>query len=115
MSNKLSQISDKLSELNNNLTGDYIRFPDYGTVIATYDNTGFTVTQNCWAKFEITSGWSNATVSINSNGVLIQQIKNTDSYPIRTSVMIPLKSGDVVTLSEQTSTNGLFVTLYAMR
>ena len=110
-----NDLQTEIDTINNNLTGDYIRFPDYGTVIATYDNTGFTVTQNCWAKFEITSGWSNATVSINSNGVLIQQIKNTDSYPIRTSVMIPLKSGDVVTLSEQTSTNGLFVTLYAMR
>ena len=101
--------------INNNLTGDYIRFPDYGTVIATYDNTGFTANQNCWAKFEITSGWTNATVSINSNGVLIQQIKNTDSYPIRTSAMIPLKSGDVVTLSNQTSTNDITITLYAMR
>lgn len=102
-------------EINNNLNDNYIGFPDYGTVIATYDNTGFTTSQNCWAKFEITSGWTNATVSINSNGVLIQQIKNTDSYPIRISVMIPLKNGDVITLSSKTSINGISATLYAMR
>ena len=112
---KIKDIGNNVETINNNLIGDYVRFPDYGTVIETYANTGFTVTQNCWAKFEITSGWTNATVSINSNGVLIQQIKNTDNYPIRTSVMIPLKSGDVVTFSGKTSTNSLFVTLYAMK
>ncbi len=96
-------------------TENFVKFPNYGDIIGTYTNTGFTAPQNCWAKFEITSGWTNATVSINSNGVLIQQIKNTDSYPIRTSIMIPLKKGDVITFSDKTAINGITAVLYSMR
>lgn len=100
-----------ITELNNKLVG----FPDYTKILATYSNQSFTTTQNCWAKIESTSGWNNTSLNVNNNGVIIQQIKNTDSYPIKTTAMIPLKKGDYVTMSSKTSINGIIVILYPMR
>lgn len=92
-----------------------IGFPNYGKILGTYTNQTFTAPQNCWAKVQITSGWNNSTLSVNGNGVLIQQMQNTSAYPIKVSTMIPLKKGDVVTMSAASSTNGIVVTLYDIR
>ena len=100
-----------ITELNNKLVG----FPHYGSVLGTYVNQSFTVSKNCWAKVQITSGWDNATLSVNGNGVLFQQIQNTSSYPIKVTTLIPLMQGDRVTMSSSTSTNSITVTLYNMR
>ena len=53
-------------------------------------------------------------VYVNSNLVIVQQIRNTDDYPIRTQYMLPLKKGDTITFSDKTSVNSISVTLYAM-
>lgn len=111
----IDDLEQSNAELNSKLNDDRIGFPDYAKTIGTYNNTGFTAPENCWAKIESTSGWTSTTLNVNGNGVIIQQIKNTDSYPIRTSVMIPLKKGDVVTMSSSTSVNGITAVLYPMR
>lgn len=108
---KMSSGNDLETELNNKLLG----FPDYGNVLRTYSNQSFTAPQNCWAKVSMTSGWSNASFNVNGNGVLTQQIQNTDNYPIKTTTLIPLKSGDYVTMSSSSNTNKIEVTLYGMR
>lgn len=100
-----------ITELNNKLIG----FPDYTKILATYSNTSFTASQNCWARIESTSSWTNTTLNVNNNGVIIQQIQNTNSYPIKTNTLIPLKKGDVVTMSEKTNINTITVVLYPMR
>lgn len=103
------------TELNSKLNDNRIGFPDYTKILATYSNTSFTAPQNCWARIESTSGWTNTTLSVNKNGIIIQQIKNTDNYPIKTTAMIPLKKGDLVTMSSKTSINGITAILYPMR
>lgn len=103
------------TELNSKLNDNRIGFPNYGKVLGTYTNQTFTAPKNCWAKVQITSGWNNSTLSVNGNDVLIQQMQNTSSYPIKVSTMIPLKKGDVVTMSAASSTNGIVVTLYDIR
>lgn len=108
---KMDSGNDLQTELNNKLVG----FPNYGSILGTYTNQSFTVSKNCWAKIQITSGWDNATLNVNGNGVLVQQIQNTSSYPIKVSTLIPLMQGDSVTMSSSTSTNSITVTLYNMR
>lgn len=110
-----TDIDKELDELNSKLNDNRIGFPDYGKVLGTYTNQTFTAPQNCWAKVQITSGWNNSTLSVNGNGILIQQMQNTSAYPIKVSTMIPLKKGDVVTMSAASSTNGIVVTLYDIR
>lgn len=110
-----TDIDKELDELNSKLNDNRIGFPNYGKVLGTYTNQTFTAPQNCWAKVQITSGWNNSTLSVNGNGILIQQMQNTSAYPIKVSTMIPLKKGDVVTMSAASSTNGIVVTLYDIR
>ena len=100
---------------NRYLSDSCIGFPDYTKVLGEYSNKTFTAPENCWARIMSTSGWTNTTLNVNGNGVIIQQIQNTDSYPIRTTSMIPLKKGDVVTMSSQTKINGITAVLYPMR
>ena len=100
---------------NKYLSDSCIGFPDYTMVLGEYSNKTFTAPENCWARIMSTSGWTNTTLNVNGNGVIIQQIQNTDSYPIRTTSMIPLKKGDVVTMSSQTKINGITAVLYPMR
>ena len=97
------------------MDSNYIGFPDYVNIIGYYSNTSFITPQDCWAAINIMSGWTNASIQINKAGILFQQIRNTDSYPIRTTTLIPLKKGDVVDMSDKTNTNNIAVTLYAMR
>ena len=47
--------------------------------------------------------------------VLVQQIQNTNNYPIKTTTWIPLKNGDTVGMSQTSGSNGIVVTLYEMR
>ena len=94
---------------------DRVGFPHYGTVIGVYSNESFTVEEDCWAKVQMMSGWSNATLNVNGNGVLVQQVQNTNNYPIKTTTLIPLRSGDRVTMSNASATNEITVTLYGMR
>ena len=108
-------ILGEFDQLNSKLNDNRIGFPDYTKILATYSNTSFTAPQNCWARIESTSGWTNTTLSVNKNGIIIQQIKNTDNYPIKTTAMIPLKKGDLVTMSSKTSINGITAILYPMR
>ena len=103
-------LSNLLDEWQNNRVG----FPNYNDKIGYYSGTGFTAPQNCWAIVESISGWTNTTFSVNGVGVITQQIRNTDSYPIRVTVLIPLKKGDVVTMSASTSINSVSATLYSM-
>ena len=100
---------------NKYLSESCIGFPDYTKKLAEYSNKGFTAPENCWARVTSTSGWTNTTLNVNGNGVIIQQIMNTDSYPIKSTVLIPLKKGDVVTMSSQTKINGITALLYPMR
>lgn len=111
----IKQRKYETTELNSKLNDNRIGFPNYGKVLGTYTNQTFTAPQNCWAKVQITSGWNNSTLSVNGNGILIQQMQNTSAYPIKVSTMIPLKKGDVVTMSAASSTNGIVVTLYDIR
>ena len=92
-----------------------IGFPNYGKILATYANQTFTAPKNCWAKVQLISGWTNTILTVNNDDVLIQQMQNTSSYPIKVCTMIPLKKGDVVKMSTPSSTNGIVVTLYDMR
>lgn len=101
--------------MNSDSDGNVLGFPNYGNIIGEYSNQSFTAPQNCWAKVQMMSGWSNASLNVNGNGVLIQQIQNTNSYPIKTTTLIPLKSGDKVTMSGASATNEITVTLYGMR
>lgn len=104
-----------MSEINQYLSESCVTFPDYTKVLARYTDTSFTVPENCWARVEVKSGWENATFNVNGNGVIIQQILNTSSYPIKTTVMVPLKKGDRVTMSEKSSTNSITAILLPMR
>lgn len=104
-----------MSEINQYLSEVCIAFPDYTKVLARYTDTSFTVPENCWARVEAKSGWENATFNVNGNGVIIQQIANTSSYPIKTTVMVPLKKGDRVTMSAKSSTNSITAILLPMR
>ncbi len=90
-------------------------FPNYGNILGEYTNQSFVAPQNCWAKVQMMSGWSNATLNVNGNGVLVQQIQNTNNYPIKTTTLIPLRSGDRVTMSNASATSEITVTLYGMR
>lgn len=111
----LFQVLMNMNKINKCLSDNCIGFPDYTKVLGEYSNKSFTAPENCWARIISTSGWTNTTLNVNGNGVVIQQIQNTDSYPIRTSTMIPLKKGDVVTMSSPTKVNGITVLLYPMR
>ena len=111
----LLPVIPKIPTINKYLSESCIGFPDYTKRLAEYSNKGFTAPENCWARVTSTSGWTNTTLSVNGNGVIIQQIMNTDSYPIKSTVLIPLKKGDVVTMSSQTKVNGITVLLYPMR
>lgn len=113
-SNKLN-VKEQIDNINNNLINDVVSFPDYTKELAYYENQGFTAPQNCWARFDITSGWTNSKIYINSIMVFVQQIRNTDDYPIRTSSMLPLKKDDIVTITSKTSVNGIKITLYDMK
>lgn len=112
---QMFEVRPTISMLNRYLSDSCIGFPDYTKVLGEYSNKTFTAPENCWARIMSTSGWTNTTLNVNGNGVIIQQIQNTDSYPIRTTSMIPLKKGDVVTMSSQTKINGITVVLYPMR
>ncbi len=101
-------------EINKYLSESSVGFPHYGKIIGTY-RSFFTAPQNCWAKVEATSTWTNTTLSVNNNSVLVQQIQNTNSYPIKTTTWIPLKNGDAVGMSQPTGSNSIVVTLYEMR
>lgn len=103
-----------MSEINQYLSESSIGFPHYGKIIGTY-RSGFTVPKNCWAKVEATSTWTNTTLTVNGNSVLVQQIQNTNSYPIKTTTWIPLKEGDVVGMSQPSGSNSIVVTIYEMR
>lgn len=111
----LFQVLMNMNKINKCLSDNCIGFPDYTKVLGEYSNKSFAAPENCWARIISTSGWTNTTLNVNGNGVVIQQIQNTDSYPIRTSTMIPLKKGDVVTMSSPTKVNGITVLLYPMR
>lgn len=112
---QIFEIRPTIPMLNKYLSDSCIGFPDYTKVLGEYSNKTFTAPENCWARIMSTSGWTNTTLNVNGNGVIIQQIQNTDSYPIRTTSMIPLKKGDVVTMSSQTKINGITAVLYPMR
>lgn len=112
---QMFEIRPTIPMINKYLSDNCIGFPDYTKVLGEYSNKSFTAPENCWARIISTSGWTNTTLNVNGNGVVIQQIQNTDSYPIRTSAMIPLKKGDVVTMSSPTKVNGITVLLYPMR
>lgn len=103
-----------MSEINQYLSESSVGFPYYGKIIGTYRNA-FTAPKNCWAKVEATSTWTNTTLSVNNNSVLVQQIQNTNSYPIKTTTWIPLKKGDTVGMSQPSGSNSIVVTLYEMR
>lgn len=108
------QVLMSMYEINKYLSESSIGFPHYGKIIGTY-RSGFTVPKNCWAKVEATSTWTNATLTVNGNSVLVQQIQNTNNYPIKTTTWIPLKNGDTVGMSQASGSNGIVVTLYEMR
>ncbi|WP_461809826.1 hypothetical protein [Faecalimonas sp.] len=111
----VKNLNEDISMINKSLSESCVGFPDYTKKIAEYSNKGFTAPENCWARVTSTSGWTNTTLNVNGNGVIIQQIMNTDSYPIKSTVLIPLKKGDVVTMSSQTKVNGITALLYPMR
>lgn len=102
-------------EINKYLSESCVTFPDYTKVLGRYTDTSFTVPENCWARVEAKAGWSNASFNVNGNGVIIQQILNTNDYPIKTTVMVPLKKGDRVTMSTQSNTNSITAILLPMR
>ena len=108
------QVLMSMYEINKYLSESSIGFPHYGKIIGTY-RSGFTVPKNCWAKVEATSTWTNTTLTVNGNSVLVQQIQNTNNYPIKTTTWIPLKNGDTVGMSQASGSNGIVVTLYEMR
>ena len=101
--------------MNSESDGNVLGFPNYGNILGEYTNQSFVAPQNCWAKVQMMSGWSNTTLNVNGSGVLIQQIQNTNNYPIKTTTLIPLRSGDRVTMSNASATNEITVTLYGMR
>lgn len=101
--------------INSESDGNVLSFPNYGNILGEYTNQSFVAPQNCWAKVQMMSGWANATLNVNGSGVLIQQIQNTNNYPIKTTTLIPLRSGDRVTMSNASATNEITVTLYGMR
>lgn len=101
--------------MNSESDGNVLGFPSYGNILGEYTNQSFVAPQNCWAKVQMMSGWSNATLNVNGSGVLVQQIQNTNNYPIKTTTLIPLRSGDRVTMSGASETNEITVTLYGMR
>lgn len=120
----MSNGKDLETELNNSSGGDSgspsgLRLPNYERIISTYNslsyNSSFTVYQDCWAKIEMQSGWTNATVSVNNNSSVVQQIQNTNNYPVKTTTWIPLKANDYVTMSATTDTNTIKITLYELR
>ena len=49
------------------------------------------------------SAWTSTVISVNGVGIFDAQILNTNSYPIRTNVMIPVKKGDIITISSVSS------------
>ena len=100
--------------INSESDGNVLSFPNYGNILGEYTNQSFVAPQNCWAKVQMMSGWSNATLNVNGSGVLVQQIQNTNNYPIKTTTLIPLRSGDRVTMSNASATNEITVTLYGM-
>ena len=108
------QVLMSMYEINKYLSESSIGFPHYGKIIGTYRSV-FTVPKNCWAKVEATSTWTNTTLTVNGNSVLVQQIQNTNNYPIKTTTWIPLKNGDTVGMSQASGSNGIVVTLYEMR
>ena len=91
----------------------YIGFPDLNYLIGTY-TSAFTVSQNCWAKVEMISTWSSTNLAVNNRPVLVNQIQQTNNYPIRTTTWFPLKKGDYVNMSQSTGANSITVTVYGM-
>ena len=69
------------------MSNNCIGFTDYTKILAEYSNKGFTAQENCWARITSTSGWTNTTLNVNSNGVIIQQIQvngiTAVLYPMR--------------------------------
>lgn len=106
---------DSVRQCISDVSYNRVGFPNYGNILGEYTNQSFVAPQNCWAKVQMMSGWSNATLNVNGNGVLVQQIQNTNNYPIKTTTLIPLRSGDRVTMSNASATNEITVTLYGMR
>ena len=106
---------DSVRQCISDVSYNRVGFPNYGNILGEYTNQSFVAPQNCWAKVQMMSGWSNATLNVNGSGVLVQQIQNTNNYPIKTTTLIPLRSGDRVTMSNASATNEITVTLYGMR
>ena len=106
---------DSVRQCISDVSYNRVGFPNYGNILGEYTNQSFIAPQNCWAKVQMMSGWSNATLNVNGSGVLVQQIQNTNNYPIKTTTLIPLRSGDRVTMSNASATNEITVTLYGMR
>ncbi len=106
---------DSVRQCISDVSYNRVGFPNYGNILGEYTNQSFVAPQNCWAKVQMMSGWSNATLNVNGNGVLVQQIQNTNNYPIKTTTLIPLRSGDRVTMSNASATSEITVTLYGMR
>lgn len=72
--------------------------PDYSTIIEEHKDTGFTASADGWLRIMAYSGWTSTVISINGNAVFDNQILNTDSYPTRSTVLVPVRKGDVIAI-----------------